>query len=193
MKWNVRRLSCGAVGRNAPPGNASGALANTWWYPASVVQSATVASQASTTNERSALNRFCDPGSASPATVGRSSALTLTVLTSCGLPPASATVTVRPPTPSRDAQSVDSVSSPSLSRFTPSPVIVAPDAVDARLCARFSRSSWARPGRNSVLNRWLPKPAPVATNEKTVPGTIWKVSGIGVSGSVSTTGTDRAS
>ena len=75
----------------------------------------------------------------------------------------------------------------------PSPVMVAPDAVEARLRGRFSRRSWARPGRNSVLNFRLPKPTPVAVNWKGIPGTIWNVSGIGVSGSVSATGTARAS
>ena len=57
-KWKVRRFSCDATGRKAPPGNASAGLANTWWYPASVLQSAAIALHASTTNDRSAVNRF---------------------------------------------------------------------------------------------------------------------------------------
>ena len=44
-----------------------------------------------------------------------------------------------------------------------------------------------------MLNLCSPKPAPATTNENTVLGRIWNVSGIGVSGSVSATGTARAS
>ena len=60
---NVRRFSCGATGRNAPPGNASvGAAEHRRGSRRPVAQSATVALQARTANERSAVNRFCRPG-----------------------------------------------------------------------------------------------------------------------------------
>ncbi|HEY7103218.1 MAG TPA: hypothetical protein VH573_16410 [Mycobacteriales bacterium] len=124
---------------------------------------------------------------------GRSSAETFTRVTRCGAVPARSTVTCLPATPSSDAQSVASVSSAIASRFTPSPVTVAPAAVDATLRGRFSTSGVERPATNRVVNRRAPKPAPVATKLNCCPGTIWNVSGIAVSGSVSATGTALAS
>src|SRR5262245_811658 len=111
LNRNVRRLSDGAVGRKLPDGNALLSLRYTRFHEASAAQSALVASQAHTVNERSAENRFWVLGSASPATGGRSSALTLTTLTFCGRSPARSTVSARPATPSSEAQLVPSVSS----------------------------------------------------------------------------------
>src|SRR5262249_41967365 len=159
-------------------GNAFDGLVNTVWYPASVVQSATVASQVEIANDRRAVNLFCGPGSASPAIAGRSSALTLTVVIVCGVPPASAIVTCFPATPLSDAQSVASVSSAIWVRFTPSPLTTAPAFVDARLCGRFSRNSWVRPGWNTVVNLREPNPAPVTVKVNGVLGRIWNVSGM---------------
>jgi hypothetical protein len=87
---NWRRFRSGATGRNACAGNASAGLVNTGVKPASVVQSAVAALQASSWNERSALNLFCDPGSALPSMAGRSSAETFTRVTRCGAVPAKA-------------------------------------------------------------------------------------------------------
>ena len=148
--------------------------------------------QADTANERSALSAFWLPVSASPVIAGRSMALTFTRLTVCGASPGSATVSCRPATPSSEAQFVASVSSTTRSRLTPSPVTVAPDAVEARLrlIRRSTYPSW--PALATTLSRWCPKPGATASRSY-VPATSSTVSGIGVAGSVSATGTARAS
>ena len=121
------------------------------------------ASHASSSNCRSAENRFC-PGSA--LSFGRRvRSIALTWMRSNRWRPSSSTVTCLPATgePS-DAQFVASVSSISAPRVTPSPVAVAPFVLDARLSGMLTVKSRSWPARTVSVVRTWPKPLARATN-----------------------------
>ncbi len=91
-----------------------------------------------------------------------------------------------------EAQFVASVSSISFARLIPSPLAVAPFALEARLRSIWTRRSRVWPAPNEAVSRAAPKPSPRATNSYE-PGTIRNVGPSGVAGSVSAIGVTRAS